>query len=64
MEAMTSTTAFAEGRFAHTPEFEQKLNRLAVVAVKVGLGLGAGQQLVMTANLESAALARRITEQA
>ena len=61
---MTSTTAFAEGQFAHTPEFEQKLNRLAEVAVHVGLGLGPGQQLVMTATLDAVPLARRITEQA
>ena len=43
---------------------EEKLDRLAEVAVKVGLGLEAGQELVMTASLESAALARRITEHA
>lgn len=61
---MTSTTAFAEGQFAHTPEFEQKLNRLSEVAVRIGLGLGPGQQLVMTATLEAAPLVRRITEQA
>lgn len=64
MGAMTSTTAFAEGQFAHTPEFEQKLNRLAEVAVHVGLGLGPGQQLVMTATLDAVPLVRRITEQA
>ncbi|MEJ2007638.1 MAG: aminopeptidase [Acidobacteriota bacterium] len=60
---MTSTTAFAEG-FAHTPEFEQKLDRLAEVAVHVGLGLAPGQQLVMTATLDAVPLARRITEHA
>ena len=43
---------------------EQKLNLLAEVAVKVGLGLRAGQELVMTASLDSLPLARRITEQA
>jgi aminopeptidase len=37
---------------------------LAEVAVKVGLGLQDGQELVMTASLDSALLARRITEQA
>jgi aminopeptidase len=37
---------------------------LAEVAVKVGLGLQDGQELVMTASLDSAPLARRITEQA
>ncbi len=60
---MTSTTAFAEG-FAHTPEFEQKLDRLAEVSVHVGLGLAPGQQLVMTATLDAVSLARRITEHA
>jgi aminopeptidase len=43
---------------------EQKLDRLAEVAVRVGLGLQAGQQLVMTASLDAVPLARRITEQA
>ncbi len=64
MGAMTSTTAFVEGQFVHTPEFDQKLNRLAELAVHVGLGLGPGQELVMTANLDAVPLARRITEQA
>ena len=41
------------------------LDRLAEVAVRVGLGgLHPGQQLVMTAPLEAVALARRITEHA
>jgi len=43
---------------------EQKLDKLAEVAVHVGLGLKAGQELVMTASLDSVALARRITEHA
>ena len=42
----------------------QKLDLLAEVAVKVGLGLKAGQELVMTATLDSVPLARRITEHA
>ncbi|HVU46419.1 MAG TPA: aminopeptidase [Terracidiphilus sp.] len=42
----------------------QKLDLLAEVAVKVGLGLQPGQELVMTATLDSVPLARRITEQA
>jgi len=44
--------------------FEQKLDLLAGVAVKVGLGLAPGQELVMTASLDALPLARRITEQA
>jgi len=43
---------------------EQKLDLLAEVAVKVGLGLAAGQELVMTASLDALPLARKITEQA
>jgi len=43
---------------------EDKLNRLAEVAVRVGLGLQAGQELLMTASLDALPLARRITEQA
>jgi aminopeptidase len=44
--------------------FIEKLDLLAEVAVKVGLGLQSGQELVMTASLDSLALARRITEHA
>ena len=43
---------------------EQKLDRLAEVAIRVGLGLAPGQELVMTATLETLPLVRRITEQA
>src|SRR5271165_5630169 len=43
---------------------EEKLDLLAQVAVRVGLGLRAGQELVMTASLDALPLARRITEQA
>ena len=42
----------------------QLLDRLAEVAVRVGLGLKAGQELVVTAPLEALPLARRITEHA
>jgi aminopeptidase len=44
--------------------FEQKLDQLARVAIEVGLGLKAGQELVMTASIEAVPLARRITEHA
>jgi aminopeptidase len=60
---MKSTAAIAQ-EFAHNPEFEKKLDRLAEVAVHVGLGLGPGQPLVMTATLDAVPLARRITEHA
>jgi aminopeptidase len=44
--------------------FEQKLDRLAEVAVKVGLGLRAGQELIVSAPMEALPLVRRITEHA
>jgi aminopeptidase len=44
--------------------FERKLDQLAEVAIKVGLGLKSGQELVMTASLDALPLARRITEHA
>ncbi|MBP0464377.1 aminopeptidase [Roseomonas sp. PWR1] len=49
-----------EGAIAHA----ERLDRLAEVAVKVGLGLAPGQELVMTASVEALDLARRITEHA
>jgi aminopeptidase len=42
----------------------EKLDQLAEVAVRVGLGLKAGQELLMTASLDAVGLARRITEHA
>ena len=56
---MTHATPFAE-----QSAFEQNLDQLAAVAVHVGLGLKAGQELVMTAPLEAVPLVRRITEHA
>ncbi len=44
--------------------FEEKLDRLAAVAVNAGLGLVRGQELVMTATLDALPLARLITEHA
>jgi aminopeptidase len=41
---------------------EARLDRLAQVAVKVGVRIARGQELVMTAPLEAAQLARLITE--
>ena len=43
---------------------EVRLDRLAEVAVRVGLGLRPGQELVLTAPLDAAPLVRRITEHA
>ena len=60
---MSTVTAFAE-----TPslvnDFETKLDRLAQVAIKSGLGLAPGQELVMTASTDALPLARKITEHA
>ena len=55
-----TTAALATEPHTH----EQKLDRLAEVAVRVGLGLERGQELVMTASLDALPLARRITEHA
>ena len=48
--------------------FEEKLDRLAEVAVRIGLGLGSSdgptQELVMTASTDALPLVRRITEHA
>ena len=62
--SMTSTTVLTKGQTAPTPEFEKNLNRLAEVAVRAGLGLAPGQQLVMTATLDAVPLVRLITEHA
>lgn len=55
----TSTESAVVGR-----TFEEKLDGLAEVAVRVGLGLAPGQELVITASLDAVPLVRRITEQA
>ena len=44
--------------------FEDKLDRLAEVAVRVGLGLRQGQELVLTAPIDALPLVRRITDHA
>ena len=44
--------------------FDQKLDRLAEVAVRVGLNLQEGQELVLTAPTDALPLVRRIAEQA
>jgi aminopeptidase len=49
---------------SHVQLHAQLLDRLAEVAVRVGLGLKPGQELVITAPLEAVPLARRITEHA
>jgi len=47
-----------------TLSFDQKLDRFAEVAVKIGLGLAPGQEIVMSAPMEALPLVRRITEHA
>jgi aminopeptidase len=63
MMGMTTTT-FGKGQLQQTAQFEKNLDRLAEIAVRAGLGLAAGQELVMTATLDAVPLARRITEHA
>lgn len=46
---------------ATQPTFEEKLDKLAEVAIHVGLGLQAGQELVMTASVDALPLVRYIT---
>ncbi|MBN9616926.1 MAG: aminopeptidase [Acidobacteriales bacterium 59-55] len=58
-----STMDVAAAKFADLT-FEDKLDRLAEVAVRVGLGLRAGQELIMSAPMEALPLVRRITEHA
>ncbi|HEV2416712.1 MAG TPA: aminopeptidase [Terriglobia bacterium] len=61
---MTSTMPATQEQPVSKLSFEDKLDRLAQVAVHSGLGLAPGQQLVMTATLDAVPLARRITEHA
>jgi aminopeptidase len=58
-----SATVIAESS-TPTRDFGQKLDRLAEVAIRSGLGLAPGQELVMTASVEALPLARLITKHA
>jgi len=60
---MSSATLVAPTTFASL-SFDEKLDRLAEVAVRVGLGLRAGQELVLTAPTDALPLVRRITDHA
>jgi aminopeptidase len=64
MQVMAETTAVAKNRFVDAPEFDRYLDRLAEVAVRVGLGIAPGQELVMTATLDAIPLVRLITAHA
>jgi aminopeptidase len=58
MSAATAPVAESHGTHA------ARLDRLASVAIEVGLGLARGQELLITASLEALPLVRRITEHA
>jgi aminopeptidase len=61
---MNPTTTISKEQSSAASKFAQNLDRLAEVAVRAGLGLAPGQELVMTCTLDSVPLARRITEHA
>jgi aminopeptidase len=44
--------------------FDEKLDRLALVAVRVGLNLRPGQEVVLTASLDHVAFVRKVVDQA
>jgi aminopeptidase len=56
----TATAPTVESNKTHTA----RLDRLAAVAIEVGLGLAPGQELLITASLDALPLVRRITEHA
>jgi aminopeptidase len=60
---MSQTASFPLDVFASL-SFDQKLDRLAEVAVRIGLNLRHGQELFLTAPTDALPLVRRITEQA
>ena len=61
---LASNDAGARSPAAPAGAHARRLDKLAEVAVKVGLGLAPGQELVMTAPVEALPLVRRITEHA
>lgn len=60
---MSSAATLAPAAFASLT-FDQKLDRFAEVAVRVGAGLQAGQELVITAPIDALPLVRLITAHA
>jgi aminopeptidase len=60
---MSASTVVPAPSFASLT-FDEKLDRLAEVAVRVGLGLREGQELLLTAPIEALPLVRRITDHA
>ena len=63
IETVETAVDTGQSRF-ETLTFEQKLDRLAEVAVKIGLGLREGQELMLSAPMDALPLVRKITEQA
>src|SRR5271163_1466069 len=63
MSVLEQVDVKAESGFAGL-SFEEKLDRFAQVAVRVGLNLAQGQELVISAPVEAMPLVRRITEHA
>ncbi len=61
---MSATSIVTEKPSWMTQDFEQKLDKLARVAVECGLGLRPGQEVVMTAGIDALPLVRKITEHA
>jgi aminopeptidase len=60
---MSTITAVVDAP-AGVENFEEKLDRLAQVAVQSGLGLAPGQEMVVTASIDALPLVRKITEHA
>jgi len=57
------SSAITTGSFASL-SFDEKLDRLAEVAVRIGLNLRAGQEMLLSAPIEALPLVRRVTEHA
>jgi aminopeptidase len=60
----TAAQAPAPAAAKKAPSHAARLDRLAAVAIEVGLGLAPGQELLITASLDALPLVRRITEHA
>lgn len=61
---MLDQVAHPPAATASSSAHDARLDKLAEVAVRVGLGLARGQEIVMTAPVEAMPLVRRITEHA
>jgi len=61
---MTTNTVSPKDSALHAAQFDRNLDRLAETAVRIGLGLAPGQELLITATLEAVPLVQRITEHA